>query len=89
MRILNEEEKVGLSYCQHFEIAKTSKNFKYAYFFDRLDEKCIIKESLVPEKGQLWLGREYSSMYLDKDLAKKIITVLQHFVETGKIPEVI
>jgi hypothetical protein len=87
MRILNEEEKVGLHYCNHFDVKKTERGFKYLDFWDLYDKKCSIQESSLAKKEAIWLGRERERMHIDKETAKKIIKVLEHFVTHGLMPE--
>ena len=78
------------------KIEKTSRGFRRADFNDFNGEACSIQESSIATQACLWLGMNTGThhqgeclarMHLTKDMAKELIPLLQHFVETGELPE--
>lgn len=78
------------------KIRKTSRGFRRADFKDLYGAECSIQESSLMTDDAIWLGCDEGShhlgacsarMHLDRERAAQIIKLLQHFVETGALPE--
>lgn len=76
---------------------RTSRGFKIAEFKDIYGEDSSIQESSLAFPPAIWLGCDKETihkvtgkpcgarMHLDQKLAKKLITMLQRFVRTGRL----
>jgi hypothetical protein len=72
----------------------TSRGFSIRNFKDCNGDSCSIQASSIATKDMIWLGLDegthvdgncLSRMHIDKPLAKKLIKVLQKFVDTGDL----
>lgn len=75
----------------------TQRGFRYHSFKDRYDAECSIQESSLSEPT-IWLGMDTGShhlgeccarMHLTQEMAAELIPLLQHFVETGYLPDAV
>lgn len=71
----------------------SSRGFFFYVFKDIYGAECSISESSLATKAAIWLGqgmcdkcKEPTRMHLDQKLAKHLIPLLQHFVDTGELP---
>ncbi len=56
--------------------------FKDLYGYD-----CSIQKSSLATQDCIWLGCKGNRMHLTQDMAAELIPLLQHFVETGDLPD--
>ncbi|MHC4844387.1 MAG: hypothetical protein ACYTEE_11340 [Planctomycetota bacterium] len=78
------------------EIEKNDRGFLVAQFIDIYDNPCSIQESSLATNDAIWLGCDQGThlkdgqcmarMHLDRELAAALIPLLEHFVETGRLP---
>jgi len=73
----------------------TSRGFLITAFKDANGVDCSIQESSMATEALLWLGRNVgvhvegqclARMHLTPAMAARLIPLLQHFVETGRLP---
>lgn len=73
---------------------KTCRGFTLYEFRDIYGAECSIQKSSLASDDAIWLGLDKGThhmgqclgrMHVDKKLAKKLITVLKRFVETGEL----
>lgn len=75
---------------------KTERGFRVATFADLYGKECSIQESSLASPPALWLGCDTGShhhvtgqcsarMHLDRKLARKLIVMLERFVEKGTL----
>lgn len=57
-----------------------------ANFKDSHGRSCSIQEAGTAIEPSLWLGVSTSRMHLNQEIAAELLPLLQHFVETGKLP---
>lgn len=78
------------------ELYTTPRGFRRADFTDLYGAACSIQESSLVEPPALWLGRDAGThlqgdclarMHLTQAQAAELIGLLQHFVDTGELPE--
>jgi hypothetical protein len=80
------------------EIKPTSRGFKRAEFVDLYGEQCSIQESSLATDDAIWLGCNegkhhhvtgscMARMHLNRAMAAELIPLLQHFVDTGYLPD--
>jgi len=67
------------------EVVKTERGFGIFEFTDICGESCSIQESSIARIDAIWLGVNKNRMHLNAEIAKKLITLLTEFVETGRI----
>lgn len=74
--------------------SKTSRGFPRIDFLDLCDAPCSAQDSSAAERDLIWLGSNSGThiqgaccarMHVDRKLAKKLIVILQRFVETGSV----
>lgn len=74
--------------------SKTSRGFPIISFADLGGEPCSAQDSSSAERDCMWLGMQRGShihglclarMHVDRKLAKKLIAILQRFVDTGSV----
>lgn len=74
------------------------RGFLKGEFTDRYGEKCSIQKSSLATEDCIWLGQDKPTvdqngtfcgcrMHLTQQMAMDLIPLLQHFVETGELPE--
>ena len=72
------------------KIHATSRGYRRALFADRYGEGCSIQESsaFAGQSSCILLGkhRDGYRMHLTQEMAADLIPLLQHFVETGGLP---
>ena len=79
-------------------IEKTERGFRRADFADLYGAAASIQESSLVTEPALWLGLNegvhhhvtgdcMARMHLSRDMAAALLLLLQHFVETGELPE--
>jgi hypothetical protein len=59
-------------------------------FEDRDETLWSLRESGQPDEPCLWMGADkpyYKRMHLTQDHIRELLPLLQHFAETGKLPE--
>lgn len=68
------------------------RGFRTATWRDRYGAPCSIQESSLATEKCIWLGRDGllsehrgGRMHLTQDMVRKLLPLLQAFVETGKI----
>lgn len=76
----------------------THRGFRYAAFVDRYGEAASIQESSLATESAIWLGLDKGThhleecsarMHLTQEMAAELIPMLQHFVETGYLPDAV
>ena len=72
----------------------TDRGFRWLEFKDHYGSECAIYESSLATEDCIWLGNlkcsngeESHAMHLTQDMAASLIPLLQHFVETGVLPD--
>lgn len=69
----------------------TERGFVRAEFLDRYGAKCSIQKSSLAFEDCIWLGVDKletpARMHLTQAHAASLIPLLQHFVDTGELPE--
>ena len=76
--------------------SKTERGFSFVEFDDIYGQICSIQESSLATRDAIWIGVDNTGpsmgnkdvngrMHVDKKLAKKLITRLQRFVNTGRV----
>lgn len=74
----------------------TDRDFARYEFIDRYGEECSLQESSLATESAIWLGQNRGTHHMGKCMARMHLTVplveqlipkLQHFVETGRLPE--
>jgi len=63
------------------------RGFLKGEFHDRYGSKCSIQKSSLASEDCIWLGRQKARMHLTRQMAADLIPLLQHFVETGELPQ--
>ena len=66
---------------------KTNRGFGLIEFTDDKGEKCSIQKSSLALKQAIWFGCDKFRMHLTRSEVKKLIPILQLFVDTGEIME--
>lgn len=78
---------------------KTERGFQVREFEDRYNNRCTIQMSSLAQEECIWMGvsilsrsfyknlepHEQIRMHLNRKMVKKIIPILQKFVDTGEI----
>jgi hypothetical protein len=75
----------------------TERGFQLMEFRDRYDAKCSVQKSSIMGEHCIWLGCEHETfdqhgspcgarMHVTQELAAQLIPILQHFVDTGELP---
>lgn len=78
--------------------SKTNRGFVLSEFKDRFKSECSIQESSLmcddDEIGAIWLGVMVdfnglgcTRMHLTVPMVRDLLPLLQHFAETGRLPE--
>lgn len=85
------------------KLTLTERGFARGEFTDLYDEKCSIQESSLATDYCIWLGMDEAPepkgplqalhppacrMHLNRKQVAALLPLLQHFVETGRLPEV-
>jgi hypothetical protein len=65
----------------------TGRGFQRGEFFDRYNAACSIQKSSLATEDCIWLGADGNRMHLTRQMAADLIPLLQHFVDTGDLPE--
>jgi len=79
-------------------INKTGRGFRRSDFSDLYGAQASIQESSLATEHALWLGLNegvhhhvtgdcMARMHLSRELAAALLPLLQHFVDTGELPE--
>lgn len=78
------------------KMTTTQRGFSYAEFTDLYGAKCSIQKSSLATDDAIWLGAQTGThvdgqclarMHLSRDMAQMLIPLLQHFVDTGELPD--
>jgi len=81
------------------QFLKTSRGFARGSFDDRYNSPCSIQKSSLATEDCIWLGCDNpdvdkvtgqivgARMHLTQSRAAELIPLLQHFVDTGDLPE--
>jgi len=78
------------------KIERTQRGFRLATFVDYNGERCSIQESSIATQPMLWLGCKSGThhhgeclarMHLTQAMAMDLLPMLEHFVETGELPD--
>jgi len=66
----------------------TNRGFVRYEFDDRYGEPCSLQESSLAFEDAIWLGtnKDGNRMHLTKEHVAEILPILQHFMDTGKLP---
>ena len=69
----------------------THRGFSYYKFQDYYRQPCSIQKSSLMDPECIWLGREIDGvvadrMHLTQDMVRDLLPLLQHFAETGELP---
>jgi hypothetical protein len=68
---------------------QTDIGFQKGDFIDRYNLPCSIQKSSLATEDCIWLGvNGQSRMHLTQKIASELSAVLQHFAETGELPDV-
>ena len=60
----------------------------YGYdFVDIYGQKCSIQESSLADEYAIWFGEHENRMHLNQEAVKKLLPLLVHFCEKGKLPK--
>ena len=77
-----------------FTKATTSRGFRRFIFNDEYRQECSVQKSSLAEIDAIWLGvdldihRHVSArMHLSRDMVRSLLPVLQHFADTGELPD--
>lgn len=67
------------------------RGFVVVTFNDRYDIPCSLQESSLANEAAVWLGvddveGEPARMHLSQEQVKTLLPLLQHFVDTGRLP---
>lgn len=70
--------------------SKTNRGFSLVEFEDSYGVKCTLQKSSLATADAIWLGVHDakpigSRMHLTRNQVKKLLPILQRFVETGEI----
>ena len=82
------------------EMKRTERGFSHAEFEDRYGQQCSIQKSSLAFEDCIWLGVDKrladksgdplvdvnDRMHLTQDMVRELLPLLEHFVETGKLP---
>lgn len=66
---------------------KSNRGFTVGDFIDLYNNSCSIQESSLATQPALWLGVDDLRMHLTQGMAENLIPLLQHFVDTGNLPD--
>ena len=66
----------------------TNRGFRLVSFIDSYGYDCSIQESSNAEKACIWMGIRDERMHLSQSEVKKLIPILQGFVERGDLRKV-
>lgn len=66
---------------------KTARGRRKHLFKDSHGRSCSVQES-SSSRSALWFGVCTSRMHLTQELAAQLLPLVQHFVDTGKLPDV-
>lgn len=81
---------------KNINLEPTNRGFLRGEFTDRYGKACSIQKSSLANEDCIWLGMNEGThhhitgecmarMHLRKDMVKKLIPMLQRFVETGEL----
>lgn len=56
-------------------------------FYDFYRYPCSIQESSLATEEAIWLGRDGHRMHLTRSHVALLLPMLQHFAETGNLPD--
>ena len=68
----------------------TNRGFRRVDFTDRYGAACSLQESSLATEAAIWLGVNdpmASRMHLTQEQVAELLPLLQHFAETGYLPE--
>lgn len=68
-------------------LAHTARGFLVGEFNDLYGRICSIQKSSLAEQDAIWLGCGEQRAHLDQAMAAALLPHLEHFVETGELPE--
>lgn len=74
-------------FVQKMKARKTERGFTIIEFDDDYGEPCSIQESSLMGEPCLWLGSNVDRMHLNQELVEKLISILEGFMETGRLDE--
>lgn len=69
------------------KVKKNDRGFRLVEFIDFYGIPCSIQESSLATEQAIWLGRDYARMHLSQAQVQELLPLLQHFAETGELPE--
>lgn len=72
--------------ADHIRWARTERGFRRGDFQDLYDKACSIQQSSLADQEAIWLGTDGDRMHLDRGHAAELATILQHFADTGQLP---
>jgi hypothetical protein len=75
----------------------SGRGFMYGEFKDRYGESCSIQESSLATEAAIWFGPNANTkphmgmtaaprMHLTQEQVAELLPILQHFVDTGRLP---
>lgn len=75
----------------------TSRGFAIIEFKDEYNISCNIQKSSLASKDCIWIGCDVNDqqvkenynirMHLTQEQVKQLISILQHFADTGELPD--
>ena len=77
-------------------ISITDRGFRIIKFNDLYDQPSSIQESSLATDNAIWIGKDKGNyvkgawlarMHLNQEQVKELLPILQHFVETGELPD--
>lgn len=77
--------------------SKTNRGFRLIQFVDQYGKACSLQKSSLATDDCIWFGMDEippvhmgqqlsPRMHLDRKAVKKLISILQHFADTGELP---
>jgi hypothetical protein len=67
------------------KFGKTSRGFAVTQFRDLYDIPCSLQEGSLATVDTIWFGCDKARMHLNREQVKRLLPVLQRFVETGEL----
>jgi hypothetical protein len=73
-------------------VDRTGRGFEIIHFADRNGKECSLQQSSLadfeqPGTSAVWLGIQNDRMHIDYEKAKKLVSVLQAWIDTGSFSE--
>lgn len=83
----NEFEDENESQPFDVNFRATQRGFVIAEFQDVYGNKCSLQKSSSAMEDRIWFGVHSERMHLNQSMVEALLPALQHFVETGELPE--